>query len=201
MKRLRLLGDRLWYGSITVARRRAAALAAWVRASPTPRGRGFRFAVLLIVGWIAVRTARAMPALLWVATAAWLWAAHRAGRGRIAAPAESPAEETPADTSEGSAEDAFRTLVWDAIGDRQGVHLRDLLAALHQAGMHPEWEVADVRSVCTRLGIPVRDRVRVRGRGVTVGVHRADLAPAEAPSGPSPESGPVETPGPGLRVA
>ncbi|KAA6221738.1 hypothetical protein CP973_06965 [Streptomyces albofaciens JCM 4342] len=201
MKRLRLLGDRLWYGSIIVARRRAVALAAWVRASPTSRGRGVRLALLLAAGWVAVRTARAMPSLLWIATAAWLWAAHRAGRGRLVAPAEAPVEEAPADASEGSAEDAFRTLVWDAIGDRQGVHLRDLLALLHRAGQHPEWEVSDLRSVCTRLGIPVRDRVRVRGRGVTVGVHRADLAPAEAPSSPSPESGPAGASGPGLHAA
>ncbi|MGW2938610.1 hypothetical protein ACWDA7_44165 [Streptomyces sp. NPDC001156] len=78
--------------------------------------------------------------------------------------------------------EAWRAFVVRSIGEHQGVHLRDLLGTLHEKGHHPDWEVPDVRRVCAAAGIPVRNRVRVRGKGVTVGVHRDDLKPLFEPS-------------------
>jgi hypothetical protein len=76
------------------------------------------------------------------------------------------------------------TLDWirQRIGDTQGVHLRDLLAHAQAHGMFEDLDVSELRVHLERWGIPVRDRVRVRGLGVTVGVYRPDLpAPSRAP--------------------
>ncbi|MFF7142276.1 hypothetical protein ACFZB5_13640 [Streptomyces nodosus] len=112
---------------------------------------------------------------------------------------DGPPPQPPADSSAGGPAaapagplgEAWWEFVIRSMGDRQGVHLRDLLRTLHGMGHHPDWEVADVRRVCEAAGVPVRGRVRVRGLGVTVGVHRDDLRP---PSEPSPGRGHEEPP-------
>lgn len=192
MTRRSVAADRLCRGAVLLARRHARRLAGWVHAADHHRGRALRLALLVGIGLMVWRIVRAAPGLLWFLVPAWCVAAWRA------APAAEPLEEAPADVSEGTPEEAFRALLLDAIGDRQGVHLRDVLALLHRDGHHPSWEVADVRAVCERMGIPVRQRVRVRGMGVTVGVHRDDLkAPSGAPS-PADAQSPAE---PRLHVA
>jgi hypothetical protein len=126
--------------------------------------------------------------------AAW-WVAPPA-----AAPEPVPADKPAASSTEADPErarEAWHGFVVQAIGDRQGVHLRDLLDALQQTGHHPDWEVADVKRVCEAAGIPVRARVRVRGLGVTVGVHRDDLP---APSQPLPEGEPQDPSDPELHA-
>ncbi|MGW5123272.1 hypothetical protein ACWEQ7_04255 [Streptomyces sp. NPDC004069] len=87
----------------------------------------------------------------------------------------------PTEVPAGPLGEAWREFVVRSISDRQGVHLRDLLRTLHEMGHHPDWEVADVRRVCEAAGVPIRNRVRVRGLGVTVGVHRDDLCPLPSP--------------------
>lgn len=74
--------------------------------------------------------------------------------------------------------------VWQQIADRQGVHLRDLLTHAQAHGMFEGLDVSDLRRHLERWNIPVRNRVRVRGLGITVGIHRDDLT---ALPGPSPE--------------
>jgi hypothetical protein len=111
-------------------------------------------------------------------------------------PADEPADPAPAADPE-RAREAWHAFVIEAIGDRQGVHLRDLLDTLQQTGHHPNWEVADVKRVCERAGIPVRARVRVRGLGVTVGVHRDDLP---TPSQPLPDEAGQDPPEPELHA-
>lgn len=81
--------------------------------------------------------------------------------------------------------------IWQRIGDAQGVHLRDLLAHAQAHGMFEGLEVTDLKSHLERWDIPVRKRVRVRGLGVTVGIHRDDLP---ASSGLSPEGGGQDPP-------
>jgi hypothetical protein len=99
------------------------------------------------------------PRLLWLVVGLWLAAAWRAGRG---------IEE------EARNEERFVQWVRDVIGDRNGVLLAELLAAWHEAGLNLDWDVAQVRSICERLGIPVRDKINV-GKSVSVGVHVEDL--------------------------
>lgn len=104
-----------------------------------------------------------------------------------------PAEHTP--------EDVYAaTLDWirQQIGDRQGVHLRDLLEHAQAHGLLEGLDVTEFRGHLERHGIPVRNRVRVRGLGVTVGVHRDDLPPL-AESSPG-EDG-QDPPKPQLHVA
>lgn len=64
--------------------------------------------------------------------------------------------------------------VRDRIGDRNGVLLAELLAGLHAAEMHLDWDVTALRRVVERLGIPVRDKIKVSG-DTSVGVHVDDL--------------------------
>lgn len=72
--------------------------------------------------------------------------------------------------------------VWQQIGDTQGVHLRDLLTHAQSHGMFEDLDVSDLRRHLERWDIPVRNRVRVRGLGITVGIHRDDLKPLPSPS-------------------
>lgn len=100
-------------------------------------------------------------------------------------PAETAVEEQPASSSQ----DVYAaTLDWirQQIGDRQGVHLRDLLDHAQAHGMFEALDVTELRAHLERWGIPVRDRVRVRGLGVTVGVYRPDLPPLPDHDGQDP---------------
>lgn len=117
--------------------------------------------------------------------AAW-WIAPPGEREASAGPAEDvipkPVHSDPQDVY-------AATLEWirQQIGDRQGVHLRDLLAHAQVHGMFEDLDVTELRAHLERHRIPVRDRVRVRGLGVTVGIHRDDLQPLPEPL-PDPES-------------
>jgi hypothetical protein len=75
------------------------------------------------------------------------------------------------------------TLEWirQRIGTAQGVHLRDLLAHAQAHGMFEDLDVTSFRAHLERRGFPIKDRVRVRGLGVTVGIHRDDLPPLPEP--------------------
>lgn len=95
------------------------------------------------------------------------------------------------------AERAFVVLLDEAIGDRNGVLLADVLRLIHASGQLPEWKVTDVRAQCERLGIRVRDSLNVAGRGVSVGVHRDDLNEAWDVPSAAPLPAPSVTPSPG----
>ncbi|MEV5957277.1 hypothetical protein AB0M11_26510 [Streptomyces sp. NPDC051987] len=113
------------------------------------------------------------------AVVAWCVAAWWVAPPAPATP-EQPAEEEPAVEQRPAPEDVrAATLDWirERIGDRQGVHLRDLLEHAQAHGMFEGLDVSGLRGHLERWQIPVRDRVRVRGLGVTVGVYRDDLPP------------------------
>lgn len=121
------------------------------------------------------------PQILWPATGLWLAAAYRTGR---------------AIEEEQRNEERFVQWLRDTIGDRNGVLLSELLAAWHEADRNLDWDVAQVRAICERLEIPVRDKLKVGGT-VSVGVHVEDLTrvwdvqvtPPPAPSAnPSPDA-------------
>ncbi|MFE5873024.1 hypothetical protein ACFQ6V_30835 [Streptomyces roseifaciens] len=73
--------------------------------------------------------------------------------------------------------DRLRTL----IGDRNGVLLRTVVADLHDAGVPAEWGVPEARALCTALGVPVKDSLKVTGK-TSIGVHRSALPDAVVPS-------------------
>lgn len=187
--RARLAADRLARGSALVSRRRASALADWVKRGRRADLTGWRaalgplarLAVLALLAWLLYLAVRALPWLMWVLTAAWCWAAWHAARPTPQeAAAESPAAPSP---------EPVRTLLTDLVGDRSGVHLKTVLAHLQERGQGEGWTVTDLRVRLEALGIPVK-KIKAGGKSPTVGVHRDDLSapsPGEDP-GPSPSS-------------
>jgi hypothetical protein len=147
-----------------------------------------RYAALAAGGYVAVYAVGQAPhippfavpgAVVAWCVAAW-WAAPPAD-------CPEPAKAVEADAPVTDPQDVrAATLEWirQRIGDRQGVHLRDLLEHAQAHGMFEGLDVTELRGHLERWGIPVRDRVRVRGLGVTVGVYRPDLP---APSEPLPD--------------
>lgn len=189
MTRIAAAADRLAAGSIVLARRIGTGACAWCARARRDDLTGLRAilgnllrAGLLVLGaYTLARVVRAVPALMWVLTAGWTIAAWRAGKAPTSTAVEPEEEAPPART--GNVREATLEWIWQRIGDRQGVHLRDLLAHARAHGMFEGLEVAELRAHLERWGIPVRSRCRVRGLGVTVGIHRDDL---EAVAGPSP---------------
>ncbi|MFF3452875.1 hypothetical protein ACFYXH_00855 [Streptomyces sp. NPDC002730] len=129
--------------------------------------------------WMLGGMALAAPGLMWALAGGWCVAAWRTGAAEARAQA---------------AQAAFVQWIRDQIGDRNGVLLAELLAGLHAADMHLDWDVTDVRAVVERLGIPVRDSLKVAG-SVSIGVHVDDLT-AVWDVQLSPPSGKVHNPSP-----
>lgn len=196
MTRLARTADRVATGSQIAIRRVAARAAAWCARGRRDDLTGWRaalgcwlrLALLALGGYLLWRLVRAVPNLLWLLTGAWLAASWRAGRNTPASSADTPAA-PPADHSPEDVRTATLEWIWQRIGEAQGVHLRDLLAHAHAHGMFEDLDVAALRTHLERWQIPVRARVRVRGQGVTVGIHRDDLHPpaTASPSHPSQE--------------
>jgi len=89
-------------------------------------------------------------------------------------PSQTP-EAAPEQTPANSPEEVYAaTLDWirQQIGDRQ---------AAQTHGMFEGLDVTTFRGHLERHGFPVKDKVRVRGLGVTVGIHRDDLPPLPEP--------------------
>lgn len=148
-----------------------------------------RYAGLAFGGYVVVYAAGHAPdtarfvipaaAVTWCVAAWWVAPPTPAPEE----PAEPEPEEELAAGGPQEVYDATLEWIWQQIGDAQGVHLRDLLAHAHAHGMFEGLEVTDLKGHLERWAIPVRKRCRVRGLGVTVGIHRDDLP---APSRPSP---------------
>ncbi|WP_263165423.1 hypothetical protein [Streptomyces sp. SCSIO ZS0520] len=142
-------------------------------------GRRVRLALLLLVAYVAASIVRALPGLLWFLAAAWIIAAARLAR-RAAKTLPQPEEKAP---PEGDP-DAVRQLLSDLIGDRPGVHLREVLAHLQSEGHAGGWTVADLRVRLEALGIPVEKQLRLPGENPTRGVRRESVtAPSPAETG------------------
>ncbi|MBU8549777.1 hypothetical protein IMX12_13260 [Streptomyces sp. Babs14] len=181
MSRLSRPATRLATGSAATAHRLAARTAAWVRRGRRDDLTGWRaalgcwlrLALLVLGGYLLWRLVRAVPNLLWPLTGTWLIASWRAGRNTSApATAEAPAEPDV---------EAVRTLLLEAMGDADAVHLRTVLAHLQERGQGTGWTVADLRARLEALHIPVQPKVKVPGsKSPTRGVRRADLAPSPA---------------------
>lgn len=102
--------------------------------------------------------------------AAW-WVAPPASR-------PDPVEEV----AEGAAE-AFTRWLLDLIGDRSGIHLRDLYPAMRQLPGHEGRDNSQLRAALNALGIPVTRSLRLGGVAGRSGVAKADLKPLPSPVG------------------
>ncbi|MFJ6905590.1 hypothetical protein [Streptomyces griseoluteus] len=195
MSRLASVADRFANGSSITAHRLAARIAAWVargrrndlKGTKALLGCWLRIGVVLFALYLLWRLVRAVPALLWLLSAAWTTAAWRAGK-----PAPEAAEEKLDEAPEGDPAEAVRTLLLELIGEGSGVHLRTVVAHLQQRGMWEGRTVTDMRLRMEHLGIPVDRSVKVRGVP-TWGVRKRDLQPPtpEADPGPSPAASPA----------
>ncbi|MFF3398260.1 hypothetical protein ACFYW6_07075 [Streptomyces sp. NPDC002659] len=133
-------------------------LAAWLIAGRLRETAGRLFGVFA-AGWMLGGMLLAARPLLWITAVAWCVAAYRKGHAAERAAA---------------AEADFVQWIRDQIGDRNGVLVWELLDGLHQAGMHKDWDAAALRDMIERLGIHVRDSLKVGGY-VSTGVHIDDL--------------------------
>ncbi|MGW3110539.1 hypothetical protein [Streptomyces sp. NPDC001091] len=186
---------RLATGSSIAAHYLAACATAWVARGRRKDLKGWkatlgcwlRLAMLLFGLYLLWRLVRAVPALLWLLSTAWVTAAWRAGKS-----AEDAFEEEPEEAPEGDPAEAVRTLLLELIGEGSGVHLRTVLAHLQERGMWEGRTVTDMRHRLGLLGIPVSRSVKVAGVP-TWGVRKRDLQPPtpEAAPGPSPAASPA----------
>ncbi|MEV6081125.1 hypothetical protein AB0L80_39445, partial [Streptomyces sp. NPDC052069] len=175
-------------GQQILIRRLAARAAAWVRAGRRDDLEGIAAILgcllrIVILGagaagawWLL----RRWPAALWIAVPLWCWAAIRA----------IPAEDEPEDEqSRATARDDVLALLHTLLGDRDAVHLSEVLKHLQEKGQGKDWKVSDLKARLERLGIPVAPKVKAGGKGPTRGVRKADLPPLSQPG--TPEASPA----------
>ncbi|WP_101253848.1 hypothetical protein [Streptomyces barkulensis] len=141
-------------------------------------------ALPLLSGVAALITQTLAPYLLpaaGVATAAWVIAAL------ALAPREQPKKEPRDGTEPRSPEEVHAAIVdWarQMIGNRNGVHLADLLDNAHAHHLLTDLDLPAFRTALEGWGIPVRQQLKVTGRN-RPGIHRDDL-PADPKPAPSP---------------
>ncbi|MGH3584842.1 MAG: hypothetical protein ACRDQ0_00825 [Pseudonocardia sp.] len=178
-RRLRRHADRLAIGTRALLRQFGRWLlpGAW-------RTAGARLVGSALGAGFALTVIERAPVLLWPASAAWAGTAWRTGR---------------ADERRRRAEAELVLLLDEMIGQRNGVILADVLAALHGEQLLTDWDVHQLRAACERVGVRVRDSLKVDGR-VSVGVHREDLdavlvpLPARSATPPPPGSSAGQAP-------
>ncbi|MER7738874.1 hypothetical protein ABTX34_11205 [Streptomyces sp. NPDC096538] len=120
-------------------------------------------AAVVVFAVVRYRTAFGWLLAAWCAVA-WM----HAPRGHTAEqPAEAGEEPPPADP--------FPGMIRDLIGDAPGVHIKTVVAWLHETGLDTACTTADVTAGLTRRQIPIRASVRGADGRVNKGVHRDDL--------------------------
>ncbi|MFC8832337.1 hypothetical protein ACFT8V_03945 [Streptomyces griseoincarnatus] len=170
-------------------------------------GTGSRALLLRLIGrfgWRAVLVGAAVMVFAVVryrAAFGWLLAAWCAAAWMHA---PSGTEEQRPEAGEKAApaapEDPFPGMVRDLIGDAPGVHIKTVVAWLHETGLDTTCTPADVTAGLTRRQIPIRASVRDADGRVNKGVHRDDLeewlkarSPAASASLSKGRSNPVAT--------
>ncbi|MFJ8755661.1 hypothetical protein [Streptomyces cyaneofuscatus] len=142
---------------------------------------------LAALGWAAAQHALVIPVL----ALAWLFGALKLGRtadddtppNKIEKDAGESGDPTPEDSPETPlappTDREFVLGLATLIGTRNGVLLATVAEHFRKDGAPPEWGIPEVRAQCTALGVPVKERIKVRG-STSVGVHRDGLQAALA---------------------
>lgn len=139
--------------------------------------------VVVVVGVVMVGVAvAATPILASPLTLVWLVAAGVSGHRHLGAePPPGPdaedveaVEGTGPRTAEAPTDDELLRALADLIGTRNGVLLRDVVAAFHKAGVRTSWGIPELRAQCERLRIPIKASLQV-GKFTSKGVHREGL--------------------------
>ncbi|MEV4936328.1 hypothetical protein [Streptomyces zaomyceticus] len=127
---------------------------------------------------MAWRTAHDQPRLLTITAGAYAIAAWRAGRP---VPPVPPTEE--------ELQHRFLLGVQALIGDRTGIHVRELYAEFQARPAAAHLDDARIRALLVRCGVPLQ-QIRLGDQGGRIGIKAADIAtllsptPVEAPSEP-----------------
>lgn len=179
MTRLQDLARRLVDGSGILTRHLADAVAAWVRKGRRDDLTGLAAvlgcilrALLVVLGlYLLWRLIRAFPNLLWLIVPLWCWRAIRA------VPKGAPARHAPVSPPEQDARTVVLALLYEVLGNRDAVHLSEVLHHLHTNGQGEGWKVTDLRARLEALNIPVAPKVKAGGTSPKRGVRRADLPP------------------------
>ncbi|MEV8600463.1 hypothetical protein AB0465_11355 [Streptomyces griseoviridis] len=195
MSRLAPGADRLARGTYLAARRCLDRAAAWIARARRDDLTGWRAALgcwvrvaLLALGVLLLgRLIRALPALMWLLSGAWLVAAWRAGRPASAETADEPSEEPLTEAPAEAPGEALRALLLEVMGEADAVHLATVLAHLQKKGHWTGRTVTDLRRRLAALEVPHDRSVKVRGVP-TWGVRRKHLqeAPSPAPTQETP---------------
>lgn len=86
-----------------------------------------------------------------------------------------PADAAPAEPPAPDAAEAFTRWLLDLIGNRSGIHLRELYPAMRQLPGHEDRDNVQLRAALNTLGIPVTRSLRLGGVAGRSGVARGDL--------------------------
>ena len=140
-----------------------------------------RYAALAAVGYVAVYTvghaSRIPPFAVPGVVVAWCAAAWWNAPPAVAERAPTAKASAPAD--------AFIPWLLDLIGDRPGIHLRDLYPAMRQLPGHEDRDNTQLRAALRTLDIPIRRSLRLGGVAGRSGVAVADLRALPSPAGES----------------
>jgi hypothetical protein len=163
-----------------------------------PLGAGSRALLLRLIGrfgWRAVLVGAAVVVFAVVRyrhAFGWLLAAWCVAAWMHAPGDDEPEQKRPTDP--------FPGMIRDLIGDAPGVHIKTVVAWLHETGLDTDCTTADVTAGLTRRQIPIRSSVRDANGRVNKGVHRDDLeewlkarSPASPAALPKGRSKPVAT--------
>lgn len=203
MSRLARPASRLAIGSSRAGRRLAVRLAAWVargrRADLTgwraALGCWLRLAALAFGLYLLWRVVRALPALMWLLSAAWLAIAWRAGRDAPETAANTPAP-APLEDDPAAARIEPRALLihWlDRLTrDRAGIHLAELHHTITRHPTSQRLSRAEMRAWLDRHHITVDRTLRVGAVAGRSGVSRATIEALLKEVSPLPETSPTD---------
>lgn len=165
-------GSALAAGSLLLIRRGWDALSEHLDGWEKPAALGFAGYVIVYGCTHAPHVARfAIPgAVVAWCVAAW-WIAPPAT-------ADTDEEEPAADLA-----DSFVLWLTGLIGEKPGIHLRDLYPAMRTLPGHEERDDTQLRAALKALHIPVRRSLRIGGVAGRSGVARGDLPPLPSPPG------------------
>ncbi|MCL7377460.1 hypothetical protein [Streptomyces sp. 35G-GA-8] len=191
---LQRLAARLWDGSLIRARQLGARVAAWIRAGrrddltglAAVLGVWLRVLLALLGGYLLWRLIRAVPGLLWLIVPVWCWSAVRAAPPDDDADGEKeePKNAAPGDPELPDARSVVVALLLEVCGDRDAVHLSEVLRHLQAQGQAKGQSVSDLKTRLEALDIPVALKVKAGGKSPTRGVRKSALlalSPQTAP--------------------
>jgi hypothetical protein len=165
-------------------------LRGWARAEHHPtRGKAIaaRASGLALGALMTWRTANEQPQLLALAAGAYAIAAWREGR--------------PVPPTEEELQRRFLVGVQELIGDRTGIHLRELYDEFQARPAAAHLDDARLRALLIHCGVPIHKSLRIGDQTGRSGIKAADVETLLSPTPVDPPSEPVDAGQPPTEVA